>query len=120
MVNTITVTDSATNLQLIDNFGTYSVWLQNDGATALDSCSIQGRNSEDAAWVTIVGTTEQWQTATTFLIATNDSIDPSTLAGAGEWNGAIYNTSFKYLKFVASVASGSTTVNLEVTNVGNL
>jgi hypothetical protein len=115
----VSVTDSATelfNLNLVP--GVYRIFLKNIGATALDSCAIEGRNSLSAAWVDVVSTTAEFTTIPDaiagFLKSSDDTIDPTALTAGQEWNGSISTPSFRYVRMVATVASGSTTIKVEV------
>lgn len=118
MAKTVTVTDSTTELLTIDNFGTFAFWVKNSGATALDSFAIQGRNSPDAAWIDILSTSD-FATASNFLIMTNDSVDPTALAADEEFNFALTNITFLELRLIATVASGTTTIDVKSTSVRN-
>lgn len=94
--------------------GTYRIFLKNIGATALDSCAIQGRNSLDGAWVDILSATADFATATNFLVMTDDAIDPTVLAADEEWNGTINTSTFRFIRMIAATASGSTLITVEV------
>lgn len=105
-------------------FGIFAVFLKNAGAVPLNSFAIQGRNSSIATWVDIATTAEQFlslpSSLNSFLTASDASISPTLLPANGEWNGAIYNRTFLYFRLVATVASGSTEIDVEVTNGGNI
>lgn len=104
--------------------GYYLLAFKNAGSVALNSFKIQGRNSTSGEWVDIVSTYEEFTTLSgtvgTFLQSSDSVISPTTLAPGAEWNGSIFNTTFLSVRTIASVASGSTNVNVEVTHVGNL
>lgn len=119
MAKTVTVTDSTTELLTIDNFGTFAFWVTNSGATDLDSFAIQGRNSPDAVWIDILSTTSDFATASNFLIMTDDSVDPTALAADEEFNFALTNITFFELRLIATVASGTTTIDVKATSVGD-
>lgn len=120
MTKTVTVTDSTTELLKIENFGTFAFWLKNTGATALNTFAIQGRNSLDATWLNVLSSTAEFGTSSDFLIMFDDAVDPTILGAGAEFNFAIANNTFLELRAIATVAAGSTTLDLEVTNAGSI
>ena len=115
----VTVTDTATELFNLNIApGIYRIFLENIGGTALNLCKIQGRNSLNGAWVDIVATTADFTTIPAaiagFLVNSDDTINPTVLASTEEWNGAISTSGFRFVRMIATVASGSTTITVEV------
>jgi hypothetical protein len=114
----VTIATTATTIATIDAPGIYRLWVKNIGGTALDSFSIVGRNSPRAAWDTIVSTASQFTTISAdvagFLRASK-VLSPVTLADAAEWYGSIDTVDFVYIEIRASVASGSTILDIQLT-----
>lgn len=116
----VLVTTSTSELFALDSPGIYRIWIKNTGATALNSCKIQGRNSASAAWVDVVSSADEFQNPAGnsrggFLILTDDAVNPVTLDAGAEWNGSIDATTVLEVRMVATVASGTTAVKSEVT-----
>lgn len=114
----VTVNTSNTVIFSIYVPGKYRIYLKNSGATATNACKIQGRNSNGGAWQDIVSTTADFTTIPSaianFLLASDDTIDPTALTAGQEWNGAIDSKSFAEVRMIATVASGSTAIDVEV------
>lgn len=118
-LNPVSVGTSSTELFNLDSPGTrYRIFLKNLGATATNSCAIQVRNSTTAAWKSIVSTSTQFTTIPSdiagFLVASDDAITPTALTAGQEWFGAIDTRAYRYVRLVATVASGTTNIAVEV------
>ena len=115
---TVLVGTGTTELFQLDSPGIYRIYLKNAGATATNACKIQCRNSSNGAWQDIVSTTTDFTTIpgaiANFLLASDDTIDPTALTAGQEWNGAIDSKSFAEVRMIATVASGSTAIDVEV------
>ena len=114
----VTVNTSNTVIFSIYVPGKYRIYLKNAGATATNACKIQCRNSSNGAWQDIVSTTTDFTTIpgaiANFLLASDNTIDPTALTAGQEWNGAIDSKSFAEVRMIATVASGSTAIDVEV------
>lgn len=114
----VTVNTSNTVIFSIYVPGKYRIYLKNSGATATNACKIQCRNSSNGAWQDIVSTTTDFTTIpgaiANFLLASDDTIDPTALTAGQEWNGAIDSKLFAEVRMIATVASGSTAIDVEV------
>ena len=113
---TTTVSTTTTQLCLLTEPGVYRLTVTNTGATALNSFAIQGRNSTDDAWENVVSSGSDFTTIpdriTCFLLRSDDTTSPTTLAGSGVWTGSIDSKTFIQIRLVATVAAGTTTVNV--------
>lgn len=98
----------------IDHTGSYLLWVKNSGATALNSFKLQGRNSPDGVWQDIVVLAADWLTPTTATLEATSTTDPTTLAAGSEFNACLLHRYTLELRIVATVASGSTLVTVEV------
>ena len=114
----VTVGTSDTVIFSINIPGKYRIGISNAGATATNACKIQGRNSSGGAWQDIVSTTADFTTIpgaiANFLLASDNTIDPTALTAGQEWNGAIDSKTFAEVRMIATVASGSTAIDVEV------
>lgn len=117
-MKTVTVSTETTELMRVENFGSFTFFVVNSGATDLNSFAVQGNNG--GAWIDILSTTSDFATASNFLIMTDDSIDPTSLAADEEFNFAFTNITFLELRLIATVASGTTTIDVQATSVGDL
>lgn len=115
--DSIRVTTSTTELWLADSPGIFRIWLKNGGATATNSCKIQGRNSTDAAWVDVVATATDFTTIPAaiagFLLISDDTITPTALTAGQEWNGVI-ESRYSQTRMIATTGSGQTSIAVEV------
>ena len=115
---TVLVETGTTVLLSLSAPGIYRIYLKNSGATATNACKIQGRNSSNGAWQDIVSTSTDFTTIpgaiANFLLASDDTIDPTALTAGQEWNGAIDSKTFAEVRMIATVASGSTSIIVEV------
>lgn len=115
----ISVATTATTIATIDAPGIYRLWVKNIGGTALNSFSIVGRNSPRAAWDTIVSTADQFTTISAdvagFLRSSKSTVSPVTLADGAEWYGSIITVDFVYVEVRATVASGTTILDVQIT-----
>lgn len=111
----IPVTVSGSTLFEINTPGVYKVWIKNIGSNPATTCTIDCRNSPLASWKTIVSTTSQFTTIPPsiqgFLLSSDDTIDPPTLASGEEWNGTIDATRFNQVRMTMT---GNTRIHLEV------
>lgn len=109
---------SSTTIATIDAPGIYRLWVKNIGGTALNSFSIVGRNSRRAAWDTIVSTAGQFTTISADVsgfLRSSKVLSPVTLASGAEWYGSVGTFDFVFVEVRATVASGSTILDVEVT-----
>jgi len=111
----VPITVGGTTLFEIDTPGIYKIWIKNIGSNSATACTIDCRNSPLASWKTIVSTTNQFTTLPAsihgFLVSSDDTIDPPTLAAGEEWNGTIDATKFNQVRMTMT---GNTRIQLEV------
>ena len=114
----VSIATTATTIATIDAPGIYRLWVKNIGGTALDSFSIVGRNSPRAAWDTIVSTATQFTTISADVagfLRSSKVLSPVTLASGAEWYGSIDTVDFAHVEVRATVASGATILDVQLT-----
>lgn len=111
-------TSETTIATLLGVPGIYRIGVKNTGANALNSFKIVGRNITGGTWEDIVTTSTEFTTIPSnvngFLLSSSSSVSPTTLASNATWHGTIDTKYFYEVAIVATVASSTTTLTVQI------
>ena len=103
---------------IVEGSTIFALAFSNTGAAPLNSFAIQVRNTSQGDWRDAVTTGLAFTTLPArlqgLLLGSDDEVDPTILAVGQTWEGAIDLKAVFQVRVVATVASGTTTVLVEV------